>query len=506
MEGLQLFGDNRITLIAFKMFPILTDYKDVGMRSYVPVNDYDHKVQATADIAMSNGGVNVADIVNNDLNIVKLENEASDTLMLDGGVSATRYQFTIIVDERKPSGNIERLFIRGYTSAIDMNSGNGGTFSRAIPDDALFYIDSVTTVTYIRRINGNGYVATNNIATDNILSNNEDTFTGDRKELRTIRPKDVVVSSSINSIQRDNDMNGYDINGLRTNLLTINTNTLSKIGNNNNLFYTKELLNGMIGGVVNETSGGGYDGAISDRTSILRNCATQVVERSLVDIGLGRKLTEMIRKSKISVLTVTDIKQMLGTYTLDGIVDVIDHDMNDVSLASTTMVDIDLLGQDTLTVGVHTFYNNMQHIINSYGLSDINLVVVMNYNNIMDPLEVVVSNYNSILGDEDIISKLPMFKKFFSDTCVKELDKYLKFDEEVQRVGGYSVVVDYKFFVDTVITLNIGNEEMIFRFPNFAGSQFTPVLCGADNGLRVTGIGMQYESVLDTVMSQEQIY
>lgn len=494
-NGISMFRDGRTRLVSFKMFPILTDYKEVGLRNFTMAGDIERKLEASTAIAADNQTVTLGDIVSHDLNLVTLENNANGLLEIEGGISSTRYQFTMIVDETKLSGNVERIFIRGYTSPIDLNQNNRGMFSHAIPEDALFYIDSYTTVVYARRMNGNGYVATNNTNTDNILSN--DSMDGKIKAV--LRPKDVMTSNFINETS-----SGVNVNN-GTNLLTNKTNMLSSISNNNVNCFTRTMINGFMHAVSEEYQGHGYsEDGVSDKTSILKSSVTNCIERSITDIPVLQKLFAELRRNKISVLTVPEIKRILNAHTLDGLVEVIEHNDHDMMSSLVGLSDVDLLGSDTITVGVHDLYNNIQPIIADSGLSDINLVCIANHNDMMEPFDVRFLNYNSFYDDETIARKLNIFRANVVKLCLLSFDKYLKFDEEVARYGGYALQIDYKFFVDTTIKLSIGNEEMIFRFPNFAGSQFTPVVSTDPRNMNIHGIGQAMDGFSNDILARTQ--
>lgn len=493
VNSVQMFGDNRTRLISFKMFPILTNYKDVGLRNFTMAGDIERKLQLSSEIATENNTVTLGDIVSNDLNMVTLENNANGVLDIDGGVSATRYQFTLVVDETKMSGNIERIFIRGYTSAIDLNQRNSGMFSRAVPNDTLFYIDSYTSVVYSRKLNGNGYIATNNTNSDNILSN--ESISGSIKT--TIRPKDVVTSNYINE-----SSNGVGVNN-GTNVLTTKTNVLSNISNNNVNCFTKTILNGFMHAVSEEFDGHGYSNdGISDKSSILKSTVTNCIERSITDVPVLQRLFSELRRHKISILTVDEIKRILNTHTLDGLIEIIEHTDFDINSSLVGLSDVNLLGSDTITVGVHDLYNNIQPIISDSGLSDINLVCIANHYDMMEPFDVRFVNYNSFYDEETMVRKLNIFRSNIVKLCLSSFDKYLRFDEEVIKYGGYALQIDYKFFVDTTITLSIGNEEMKFRFPNFAGSQFTPVVSNDPRNMNIVGISNAVEGFSNDVLSK----
>lgn len=496
-NGVSLFRDNRTKLVSFKLFPILTDYKEVGLRNFTMAGDIDRKLAVSSDIATSNQSVTLGDIVSNDLNLVTLENNANGVLDLDGGVSATRYQFTLIVDEIKVSGNIERIFIRGYTSAIDLVQYNNGMFSRAVPPETLFYIDSYTSVVYSKRLNGNGYIATNNTNADNVLSN--ESSTGNIKTV--LRPKDVVTSNYINESRADVQVNNA------TNLLTTRTNMLSNISNNNVNCFTRTMINGFMNAISEEFQGHGYSNdGISDKSSILKSTVTNCIERSITDVPVLQKMFSELKRHKVSVLTVDEIKRILNTHTLDGLVEVIEFSEMDRMSSLVGLSDVNTLGSDTITVGVHDLYNNIQPIIADSGLSDINMVCIANHHDMMEPYDVRFVNYNSFYDQETVARKLNIFRANVVKLCLLSFDKYLRFDEEVIKYGGYALQIDYKFFVDTTIKLSIGNEEMVFRFPNFAGSQFTPVVSNDARNMNMLGISNAMEGLSNDILSRTEVY
>lgn len=490
--SINVFRDQRTKLVSFKMFPVLTEYKNVGLRNFTMAGDIERKLDAATNIAVNNNSISLGDVVENDLNMVTLENNANGVLEIDGGVSATRYQFTLVIDETRMSGNIERVFIRGYTSAIELIMGNGGMFSRAIPEDALFYVDSYTSVTYAKRLNGNGYVASSNTNADNILSNNENNGLK-----TTLRPRDVMMSNYVDQTMDSNLFNNA------TNILSNRVNVVSNFSNNNSSMYTRTMINSFMRGVSEEAYGYGYSSdGLSDKSTVIRSATAGCMERSVTDIPVLNKLVTELSSNKISILTVNDLRKILNTYTLDGIVEVFDHDMNDVAGNAITMADVDLLGADTITVGVHDLYNNIQPLIVDSGQMDLTIGVVVDYSDMLEPFKVAISNYNSFYDDDMALRKLNTLKNVLHNLCLSSFDKYLRFDEEVIRCGGYAVEINFKYFLDTVITLHIGEECMIFRFPNFAGSQFTPVVTNDQRNIKLQGIGqtMNYftENVLNT--------
>lgn len=487
--SITMFNENKVHLRSFKLMPILTDYKKTGLRSFVANSDLDYKIERAVDILREDRDVSLNTLVSEDLSFVRLENKPTGVMDIGDGTYGSRYQFTMIVDEETISGGLFRVLIRGYTSALDLSNNHGGRFSRAIPPTTLFYIDSIMSMTYQTDLSRRKFILNSKADTDNVLSHN-----GGDGFLTMLRPTDVMLNNYI----REEDGGGYVLN--KTNQLAGNGNHLSTIDNNSPFLYTKTCMNSLSNGICQDELSYGYE-EISSKKNILKDSVRSMRERTIANNRILRRLFRITNSSKVSVLTVRDLMDVFNAHTLDGIAEVLTYDASDVRESELDLRDVDMMGMDTITVGVHEMYNSLQPLVSNSSLTDVSMIMCVDYSNVMGEYDVNITNYNSFLDNEaDVRNKVLAFKNLVKRILLPSLDKYFKFDEEVMKYGGYVIIVNYRFFLDTIIDVKIGNEEIRYRLPNFAGSQLSPVITNKNSDFSINPLSNIMDNVTSNVI------
>jgi len=463
--------NNNIHIKKMLLIPTNHSYKDVYQRNFSLNIGYENMNKLEAVLANSgvghNSNISEVTMAAGMPEIMGIDPHASNKVIVPNGWGTVRLRFMMEV-ESSFNGSIVSSYIQGYSEYYDPS------LSGIIDPTMLFYINSITDITRMLDPVSGQYVSrstgTYNVITDLVGGYRYEEIDGPDNGLKLMRPSDLIEDILYNDMYGDNIV----YNGAGN--VASKTNTSSR-GNNNPVKYFTRTINSFID--AKNAAELSYD--LSD---VLRTASTITQEQHVMNnpfISTLSNLSKEIAPTTFSLALLSTIDP--NTANAITLVD----NSTELVQSTNTMLDTNDTA-DTYQSNIETTTaTNISHSITSYMLENMLTTLDFSFTNKTGTNVVIISNADSFIDGIDITSYVnrvvTKIKTVLMPTITYNSQMIVECFVHSDVVGDNTVS----------ISLNM-QPNMIFRFPVFADSLYSPVV--TNNSTRNT-LADEFNNVLD---------
>lgn len=434
-------------------------YKDVPQRTYT-TNCNQQTIDRVVDIMHPDGRnlkhVTEAEVATHVPSIVTLSSVPNKITKIHNGWGIERLQFLLEVDSNM-GNNIFTSYIQGYSDYNDVS------YSNHIDPRIRYYINSITTVskipdpttgTYITR----PYMSFNVIRDE--LGKEVINFDNNMTHDVLVRPSDLYKNMYFT-----NDYGNGEVKPINTtDLVTPTQAHVSRKSNANPVKYFTNIVNGYISG--KDTA------EISNNVAdILRSAASCTADGIYTNLAFVRSLTNLNGDLTPTSFTIMDL-EMLDP-SIAHKTNYITRD-NYINLGQfNTMLDTNDTADAFQPTVLNTKAQHLASVIPSIMIETFITDLTISITNIMGEPIITPLLFNTFIDGIDTTA--------YINRLIHKLQ--LEVVPYITDFGASSVEILFTSNImgDTTISLNINNSgNLIYRFPTFCDSLYTPVISNRD--------------------------
>jgi len=432
------------------MFLIATrdSYTDVYRRSYdLNLNmGTVNKLQAVFDTngVASNTPIDEMTIANYVPEIIGTSTTILGTASVPNGWQTRRLRFILVTSTM--IGNIlMRSYVQGYTEYHDPS------FTNKLPDNMLFFINSITNVTVTTTPDGRQYVnphSVYNVITDVFGNVSYDMIEGPGDSTKLVRPYDIMKMTGLTHIIDDdipkNDLTGGAIGG-----------STSKAGNNDPVRFLTSTINAYLEG--KSMSDMSYD-----QEDVFKKAYSALTETDINNNAFVFSIHRLTGEIKPTTFTL-DILTKLDPYVNSKIYN-FDNQLTPTGTILDTDHTMDTL-QDTQSSNMAT---TIATTLDSYMADALISSMRLSFTNIGGAI-VMMQSLDSFIDGID--------KTKYANVIISKIKNILI---PKLSLGGnimFEVLVQCSSIADTTVSISInGGGHVPYRFPTFANSLYLPTI------------------------------
>jgi len=448
---------NGIVINKLMLIPSRDDYKNIYQRSYevnARQNDLD-KVQAVFSMndVGNNGRITDVSVASSLNNIVKISDTTTGVVDIPYGWNTQRLRFLMEVEQNVGNG-IVVSYLQGFSEYHDP------TLSGLIDPAMKFHINSITNVTKtpnpmtgLMQIRLTG---TYNVISDLAGGTKYEELNGgpgQTSDLKLIRPNDIIEDISLVELS-----NGGAVDTLNRLGVVGNTVETSRKGNNDSIKFFTNTLNQVI------TSKSLADSS-SDLQDVMKTASQNTVESAITSNPFIYALHRMTGVEAPTSFTMGQLEMLdpgVGSKTYKT------ADGPAVGYAQTIMDTnntSDML-QPTIENKIATQVANS---IASMMAENLTTKLSINITNMSGVNIAVPTSFNSFIDGVDIVGYVNRIVARCENVLLPDLTHngliLLNINVEADLLGDTTVVVEYEM-----------QPAIVFRFPVFTDSLYTPVI------------------------------
>lgn len=454
-------------------------YNDVYRRDYV-FNVKHQDIESIENMLVSNKRHNISNamLASYTPNIVGLNDLSSGLASIPHGWGESRLKFTLAVEYNNNVTGTVIYHIKGYSEYIDQ-SLNG-----LIDDNLRFFINNV--VVYRKVVTDQGTTHLNVFKAYNLLYDMHGNYTVEdesylyNNDVGLIRPSDIINELTFKTTAVTDGIASYSGN---VGMLGTSPNT-STTTNNSTLSYAGKLINGLVDSVNNSYNDN------TGLTDILRNTSSD-----------GR----IAETPLIHELFFMDLKNITGNYNMNVFTpnDLYKWGMDPKFRPNVVRNTIYQSGNGLLTTQ-HTMNTNAANPITSMVMATINAITDIIVRNKIVDIDVVITNDIANSGNDiSILSGTPAIVGVQAMNVFPYIVSAIRTEVMPVLTKNNNIRVSGIFHIELSGTnaceLSIdGAPAVVYRFPSFASSLYSPMLTSTNNKTAVANsVETLFEMILD---------
>lgn len=388
-------------------------------------------------------------------NIIGLS-AVGDIAKIPYGWQQSRLRF--LMEVRTPTVTGERLtYLQGYSDYFDRS------YTGQLDPRIMLHFNSITEFTVLQDP-VNGHPVYRLVNSYNLFDTELERGSNfmDINPNKTIRPIDVVAGiNMLNAYAQDGDLITYDTTGTTSNMAT------SRRGNSNATKYFTTTINSFIDAYAGRASLSYENG---DEIS---NAASQVAEPTLMSNPFLKEINLLTGQFKPTSISIAVLDKMFpGVLSNPHTTQLVLRDQDPINLSR----DYSVLDSDTTNVLTGSDFETIKAQELASAMMD---MAVSNF-----ITDLVISFTNRTMGEPIVvIQEMQTFTPSINDVKFCESLEYFVRSVIIPKLSyGGTMEVDVNLRLsltgDTTIFIGYnGQPQTLFRFPTFADSLFTPVVC-----------------------------
>lgn len=432
------------------------NYQDVYHRVY-NINATDtntiEKLANLTDINQPSPIIQEGSLANNLPNIISINPKTFQQVQIPNGWRTQRLRFLLEVEYEGPTS--QTTFIQGFSEYYDP------TYNGNIDGNMEFYINSITTISKIFNPITGTYdikpVEIYNVLTDRINNSVMDNY---ESKLSTLRPKDLIGNLYLENEYFTNESSA--IKNLTDKISATRVQTSNRT-NNNMYSYLSKSINAYTNAKMQANMSHGPN-------DILKNASSMCYEMEYGNNVFVRALCNLTGEYSPTKFTLNQIELLFPGFGNSNNITLINRNEFTTVSHLRSMLDAD----NTAPTLQPTYENSkaimLANIIPSVTLDCLLTKIDFSITNSNGPEPIViVSSCNSFILSGDLTKYINMFISKIITLVMPQLT-----DSNQSLVEAY---VSCDVIGDITIGLSINNQpELIYRFPVFADSLYTPMI------------------------------
>ena len=450
------------------------NYADVYQRSYslnVTTDGLRRLENMVSPISHFKHNINPLEVCNYTPDIITVNPSISGQVKIPNGWQTKRLRFIMEVEYSTPVTR-STAYIQGFTDNFDPS------ISGTLDPGMMFNINSILTVKKIvdpitnkvRVVPSESY----NVVSDLACGDVAEGIIGN--DLVTIRPYDIHQGFYVGERYSAGEVT---VKNIATGISSASPKVSRKVNSNPYKYFTN-TINGFINAQQETEISHGTD-------DIYKSATAQLREPDLLDIpfiaSINRVTGEFV-PTKFTLGTLMAIDP-----TINSRIDVYERDNIGIMQNYTTMLDTDYTQSALQPIPINLKATFIANSLPTLLLETLLTKAELSFTNMSGEPVVVVASANSFIADLDISTVI--------DGLVNKIKLYLfpQVSDYNQSLIECHVSCDILGDITVGLTLN-GNGPVIYRFPVFADSLYTPVICKEDLSHVVTE---DYSNIMDAV-------
>ena len=401
------------------------------------------------------GAVNELGLASNMPNLVTMQARPGHMVNIANNWRTQRLAFIMEV-ESNIGGFLLVSYLQGYSEYHDPS------FSGRLDDQVNFHINSITTVTKMVDPITNMLIAKPhsnfNIIKDAFNNVTAQEITDD--SLKLIRPSDVVSGiSHITTFGKEAGMVHDTVSDLS------GAPTSSNRGNNSPIKYLAKTINSY----VHNLNSSSY---VDNEENLLLATAEHASDHSLLSIPFISALYTHTGIPTPTIFTI-DILSKMDPMIQDKIL-LIENNSELLSNMPSNALDTDITEVNYKPTIESTIASTVSHSVSDLLVSNLLATVDFSVSNRMGPALVVLSNVRSFMEGIDVTS--------YANRLVTAVETVLMPEITQNGLLLVELLVHSDLLTETTISVSINAAPaVVFRFPTFADSLFSPIITDATN-------------------------
>lgn len=441
------------------IIPTRGDYRKVYKRPYVVDANID-TINKFENLLSRNGNTHTIEpmiLANSVPEVVKLSAMAAGAVDIPNGWDTQRGRFILEV-ESNWNNNITLSYIQGFTDYLDMS------FSGYLPEDISMIINSITVIRKVYDVQTGMYRSlqsqTYNVIKD--LSGRNAFREIDNMYNVSVLMRPVDVMNELYSGSTLRNMMGNNNLVINTSNIIGNNVGVSSRGNNDPMTYFSKTLNGFIDAKQSAAVGLEEDGIYRAATA-----SPYIGEPLIIDNPFINALHHITNEIVPTTFRLIDLKRL--DPNVENTTTVISKP--DIPLGIMGTIDTENHLQPTQELLKATLVANT---INSILINNMLSRLDVSIGNVNGPVpDIFPTNINSIIDGVDLQHEIG---KVVSQIRTLLVPTLTDMGQTIVRVN-----VSTDIFNDTTICISLNLQpEVVFRFPTFADSLYSPVIGNND--------------------------
>jgi len=473
--------NTNISIIKMYLIPTNHQYQNMYQRSFsLGLNNgqaerlHDFFINQGVD---NNSPVSVVGAANTIGSSITLSPVPTGMASIPNGWGTQRLMFVLVADEWINDSTTISHYIQGYSEYHDPS------YSGRVDPNAIFYINSITTVTRTRNMMTNSIdsrvSATYNVVYDPTGNTSYQQVGEPSASLELVRPYDIITnlhSAAMYSSTPDVKLS------VKTSSASNGAN-VSNRANNDPLKYFTNTINAVVNGKSVYTG-------FNTPESVLANANGMVAEQAITSNSFIYTLARASGNMEPSYFTLSLLDRIYpgvnNTITLIESGGIISDPVQTATGLDTENTE-SMLNFTEETQVSQTFINALTSNMSENLVSIIGGTVT----NASGAPFTTISNISSFLEGVDITPYGNRIINYINSVIVPQIS--------LSNLRLIDIVFNCDLLGDTVVSVSVENgQPVVYRIPTFADSLYTPVLT---NSMTKEALIGDFEGIVDTVMS-----